>query len=649
MCGIAGCVCPPGSEPDRSALARMADTLEHRGPDDVGVEVAGRVGLVHRRLSIVDPTPAGHQPMELDGGRWWLTYNGEVFNHLELRAALGARPWRGGTDTETLLHALDAWGEDAIARCNGLYAFAALDRDRGRLLLVRDRFGVKPLYVARHAGALWFASEIRALLAAGVPRAARPEVVAHAVAYGWSGGAPTPIDGVDRVAPGTLLDVDLETLAVRERRWDDPAGAVDPERAAALARRPRAALAAELEDELRASVRRRLMADVAVGTMCSGGLDSSLITAFARDEHPRIVAYNAAVVDQPGADEGPWAELVAGALGVELRTARLDADAWRAGLVPAVVHNELPLIHESSVPMAMIAAMAHGDGVKVLLSGEGADELFAGYDFLHPAEYAALLPAALRRRQRVEVFRSRLAALARRRGRGAGQAALRRLRDGGPLPGLRRRLGDGGIPGLGRPGRAGGGRSAGALLPAWAPGAAAHAEAVRARAATAYAHHPRPRGALEAALLGDLSTYLPHLLNRQDKNTMQASIETRVPFLDPAVVALALNLPIEARTRPLRKGVLRDLGAAHLPARVSRRAKVGFGFDVRRYLDGAARPEFLADGALRDVFGLTRDDWAAVVAGAGPPHALRLWSGEAWWRLFIDGAEPDTVTRDLWR
>ena len=617
---------PAGREPDRAALERMSAALAHRGPDDAGIEVVGSVGLVHRRLSIVDPTPAGHQPMELGGGRWWLTYNGEVFNHLELRAELGERPWRGGTDTETLLHALDAWGEEAIARCNGLYAFAALDRDRGRLLLVRDRFGVKPLSVARHGDGLWFASEIRALLAAGVPRAARPEVVAHAVAYGWAGGPDTPIDGVARVAPGTLLDVDLAGLQTRARRWYDPAAAVDPQRAAALEGRPRDELAGALEAELRASVRRRLMADVPVGTMCSGGLDSSLVTAFARDEHPRIVAYNAAVVDQPGADEGPWAELVAGSLGVELRTARLTAQAWRAGLVAAVAHNELPLMHESSVPMAMIAALARDDGVKVLLSGEGADELFAGYDFLHAAQYAAVVPARARLRQRAEVGRARAAALARRRGRGLGQAIRRRL-----------------------PGAGGTGTVAPPLLPAWAPGAAAHAEEVRARARAAYAHHPGPRGALEAGLLGDLATYLPHLLNRQDKNTMQASIETRVPFLDPAVVALALNLPLEARTQPLRKGVLRDLGAAHLPARVSRRAKVGFGFDVRRYLDGAARPQFLLDGGLRELLGADRAAWAGAVRGASSAHALRLWSGEIWARLFLDGAGQDSVERELWR
>jgi asparagine synthase (glutamine-hydrolysing) len=622
VCGIAGCIAAPGAAPDRDALERMADALRHRGPDDRGIEVVGQVGLVHTRLAIVDPTPAGRAPMSLDGGRWWLTYNGEVFNHLELRARLGERPWRGGSDTETVLHALAEWGEDAPARCNGLFALAALDAERRRVLLVRDRFGVKPLYLARHGGGLWFASEVGALLAAGVPRRARLDVLRHSIGYGWAEGRLTPIEGVERLAPGTLTSVDLATLEVAERRWYEPAQAVDPERAAALASRPRRDLAGELERELRASVRRRLMADVPVGTMCSGGLDSSLVTAFARDEHPRIVAYNASVADQPWADEGPWARRVADGLGVELRTARLDGAAWRAGLVDAVAHNEHPLMHESSVPMAMIAALARADGVKVLLSGEGADELFAGYDFLHADAYRALLPAPARARQRLELARGRVGGLASRRGRGLGRAVRRRLVE--------------------RP-------AAGAVAqPPRAPSAAEWGERVAERAAAAYAHHPGPGGALEAALLGDLSLYLPHLLNRQDKNTMQASVETRVPFLDPAVVALAVNLPLEARTRPLRKGVLRDLGHAHLPRGVARRAKVGFGFDVRLYLEGAARPRFLGEGMLRETLGVDAATWRETVARAASHQALRLWSGEVWCRLFLDARSREDVAAELW-
>ena len=447
-------------------------------------------------------------------------------------------------------------------------------------------------------------------------------MLAHAVAYGWAGGPQTPLEGIEVVAPGSVVEVDLERLATRERRWYDPADAVDPERAAALGTGPRERLAADLESELRSAVRRRLMADVPVGTMCSGGLDSSLVAAFAREAHPRIVAYNASVADQPAADEGRWAEMVAGALGIELRTARMTGAEWRAGLVSAVAHNELPLMHESSVPMAMIAALARDDGVKVLLSGEGADELFAGYDFLHPDEYRAVVPAGARARQRLELARARVDALRRRGGRGLWR-------------GLRRRLERHPANRLTRP-------------PA-AASAAAHAEAVAGRARAAYAHHSGPRAALEAGLLGDLQTYLPHLLNRQDKNTMQASIETRVPFLDPAVVALALNLPLEARTRPLRKGVLRDLGRRHLPAAVAARAKVGFGFDVRRYLAPAARPEFLADGRLREALGFGREEWREATAGLAHDQALRVWTGEVWCRLFLEGEPVAAVEDALWR
>jgi asparagine synthase (glutamine-hydrolysing) len=622
VCGIAGCIVGPGARPDRDALERMLGALRHRGPDDRGIEVVGQVGLAVARLAIVDPSPAGHQPMRDAGGEWWIAYNGEVFNHLALREALGPLEWRGGSDTETVLAALGAWGEAALPRCNGLFAWAALDARRGRVLLARDRFGVKPLYVARHAGAVWFASEIRALLAAGVPARPRADVLAHTVAYGWAECAETPLEGIRRVGPGTVVEVELDGLTADERRWYDPADAVDPERAASLAAATRERQAAALEAELRASVQRRLMADVPVGAMCSGGLDSSLIAAFAREAHPRIVAYNASVADQPAADEGPWARKVAGALGIELRTARMTGAEWRAGLVTAVAHNELPLMHESSVPMAMIARLAREDGVKALLSGEGADELFAGYSFLHPGEHRAFLPPAARAGQRLELVRARLDALRRRRGQSLWRGVRRRL-ERHPANRL--------------------------THPPPAPAAASYAEAVAARAAVACSHHSGARAALEAGLLGDLQLYLPHLLNRQDKNTMQESVETRVPFLDPGVVALALNLPLEARTQPLRKGVLRDLGRRHLPRSVAARAKVGFGFDVRRYLAPAARPEFLAEGVLRDVLGFAREEWATATSGLAHDQALRVWSGEAWCRLFLEGRSVDEVEAELWR
>jgi asparagine synthase (glutamine-hydrolysing) len=619
MCGIAGCVAPAGEAPDREALERMGSALAHRGPDDEGILVEGNVGLVNRRLAIVDPSPAGHQPIRDAGGRWWLTYNGEVFNHLELRRELEPAAWRGHTDTETVVEAFGRWGEAALPRFNGLFGLAALDLERKCLLLARDRWGVKPVYWARHAGCLWFASEMRALFAAGVPRRPLPDVVAHAVVHGWANGRATPFAGIERLLPGRILVVDVDTLEETERRWFDPAALVDAERLAALAREPRRALAELVENELRAAVTRRLMADVPVGTFLSGGIDSSLVTAFTRDAQPGVVAFNASVTDQPDDDEHPFATRVARHLGVELETVPMSAASWRADFVEAVRHNEYPLMHESSVPMFQIAALARARGVKALLSGEGADELFGGYGFLH----ADLYVGYLRSHRRVRT----LAAL--------GWVKLRR--DGlAALWGSRRGVQERGTSPV--------------VAPEASSASVEHDREVARRAGEAYAMHAPARRALEAELLRELSTYLPHLLNRQDKNTMQASIETRVPFLDPHVAALALCLPLEARMEPGRKGLLRDLADRHLPSEVARRQKRGFGFDVRRYIEPSARPEFLLDGALRELLGVERERWrAAIVPAPSAAQALRLWSGEVWCRAVLEGQPTDEVEAALWR
>jgi asparagine synthase (glutamine-hydrolysing) len=614
MCGIAGCVVRLGERPDLAPLQRMAGALSHRGPDASGIEVIDSVGLAHTRLAIVDPTPAGRQPMLHPAGRWSVTFNGEIFNHLELRAALPPAAYAGHSDTETLLHALAHWGEGAIERCNGLFAFAALDRVERRLLLVRDRFGKKPLYIARHDGALWFASELRALLEAGVPRRARADLLAHAAAHGWVQGRSTPVEGVERVPPGTMMRVDLDTLETSERRWYDPAQAVDPELAGELAGLGRAELVARVRDSLRDSVTRRLMADVPLGVMCSGGLDSSLVAAMAREAQPGLTVFNASVSDDPELDEGPWAELVASELGLVLRTVDVDTHAWRRGLVAAVDHFGYPLPHESSVPIAAIASLARESGVKVLLTGEGADELFGGYWFMHRGLYEDFLPRRARLAHTVDRLR---------------RNGLRRV------PGL--------IAGRVR-------RLESAPMPAGAEEPRAFERAVAERAAESYRHHAGARASLEAALLGGLSTGpLPLLLNRMDKNAMQWSVETRVPFLDPALVALALNLPLEQRVGPDPKGVLRDVAHAYLPARVVRRPKqVGLGSSARGRLLSGARPEFLADGRLRDVLGLAGARWQDLTAQLLGHNPVALWTTEIWCRLILDGQSTEAVDAALW-
>jgi len=604
VCGIAGCVAANG-EPDREALARMADAMAHRGPDDRGIDLVGRVGLVHTRLAIVDPSPAGHEPMAHPRRPLWLTYNGEVFNHLELRRELTGASWRGGSDAETVLESIAAWGQAAITRFNGLFAFAFLDESRHELLLVRDRFGVKPLYYAARPDGLWFASEIGALLAAGVPRKAAPDPLLHAVRNGWVNGPRTPIDGVLRLAPGSLLAVDLRTMASSERGWYEPAEQVDETLAAELASRSAQETEAAVEAALSRSVERRLMADVPVGTMCSGGLDSSLTTFFAARHHPRILAFNASIADQPAVDEGPWAERVADAVGVELLTVPTTAATWRRDLVEVVRHVEYPLTHESSVPMWQIAELARRSGVKVLLSGEGADELFGGYGWVAPwLERDFSL-----RRSAAERFLRR---------------AWRRLR----FAQLRRH--SAGLPGGVSP-----------TVRDWE-------SATIERAAAAYRHHSGSRSALEAHLLSLLETYLPHLLNRQDKTTMKASVETREPFLDPDLVSLAVNLPLESRLQPERKAILRRLACRHLPDGIASRPKVGFGFDLSTYLVDAARPEFLIDGMLREQQGTSRSEWQRMIRRPGA-WQLPLWTGEIWVRLFLAGQSSQAVAGELWR
>lgn len=596
----------------------MCAALVHRGGDDEGVEIAGSVGLANARLAILDPSAAGHQPMADPAARWMLTYNGEIYDHARWRRELPSFPYRGHCDTESLLSALVELGPEVLERCNGPFALAAYDREGRRLLLARDRFGIKPLYLARHRGAVWFASEIRALLAAGVPARPRVDVLAHAVGRGFPFGRATPLEGVERVLPGTTVSIDLDTLATAERTWFEPADMVDEELSVELAASGRAELVARLEEAVRTAVDRRLMSDAPVGTMCSGGLDSSLVTSLARREGRPIVAFTTAHPDAPSADERRHAERATRALGVPLQVATVSDEDWRRELVAAVRRHEYPLANPSAVPIAAMARLARAAGVKVLLTGEAADELFGGYSYLHGSEQRAFLSPALRLARAIE--RTRVGGLR------AGARSLRRRLPGATAPSPW-------VDGL---------EPAAAVVE--------YGDARLAAARRAYAHHPGARGDLEAAMLAGLSTGgFAYLLNRMDKDAMAYSVETRPPFLDPELVRLALNLPLELRAGRRTKDVLREVARPHLPARVAARPKQpGLLFDVRRSIEAAARPGFLLDGSLREVLGKPASAWRESVAGASHRTALSLWSGEIWCRQMLGGESDARIEDELW-
>jgi asparagine synthase (glutamine-hydrolysing) len=402
-----------------------------------------------------------------------------------------------------------------------------------------------------------------------------------------------------------MLEIDTDSLEERPHRWYHPAEVVDPEIAERLARASREASRDALELLLRQAVERRLMADVPLGAMCSGGVDSSLITAYAHDLDPSIRIYCATILDQPEADEAPWARMVAEQLGSELREVPVTAETFRAGLVAATAHYEYPSTHVSMVPIAAISRRAHSEGVKAILVGEAADELFGGYGLRIQRELVDLID------------RDRPARLAARR--------LRRLlhdwrtRNEPPHPGV-------------------------------CPEALA-AEAAIARAAErAYRHSPRTRRKLEVQLIEQLSVGpLPSLINRLDRNGMQGSIEMRLPFLDRDVVEFALNLEVDKRVRPHSKGILRELAIDRFGERIGRRPKQPFQFPVREYIRAGADPDFLLEGRLRELLRWTRAEWRERRDRAAPQDEFLLWTGEIWARLTLERKTVEQVEGELWR
>jgi asparagine synthase (glutamine-hydrolysing) len=613
VCGIGGCLLASGEEPSHATLARMRDAMAHRGPDGAGVLVKGNVGLVSTRLAIVDQGERGAQPMTHPDGRWAIVYNGELYNHLELRRELD-EPFHGSGDTETALHALARWGPAAIERFRGQFALAALDLETGRLVLARDGFGIKPLYVAKFAGGIWFASELDALLAAGVPRRAALPQLAKAIDFAYSPGRATALDGIEALSPGTWRSLDLASLDATERRYFSPAQAVDPELQAELARRPRRRLLDEVDAALRASVESTLLADVPVAVMLSGGLDSSLIASHLAELRPASVGFNATLAGPRLDEDGRAATLATRALGMELETVSIDASSWCAGLVAATRHYGGPLNSPSSVVIAQVAARARDRGRKVLLTGEGADELFDGYG-IHSIAVRAFL--GRRRYLRHRLGPGGLLARSRTLSR-----ALAAHRDGAAEPGPR-------LP----------------VKHDWS------SEISRQQAASAaYGHHDPTRRDLEAMLLGDLGSILPPLLHRMDANNMQSSVEARVPMLEAPMVNLAVNLPLEARVTPFSKGLLRESARRRLPRAIIVRPKVrGMNFSPGSWLAERARPDFLLDGVLRELFQIEAGAWIRLVERSEADRVVRLWSAEIWCRSALEAKPDEVIERELWR
>jgi asparagine synthase (glutamine-hydrolysing) len=634
MCGICGVVLSERSSKALSAdvIGRMRDSMTHRGPDDAGIFLEGRVGLGHRRLSIID-IAGGHQPMASDNGSLQVVYNGEVYNHGEIRGTLEQRGHRYRTrcDTETILRLYQEEGARSVERLRGMFAFAVWDAGRGELFLARDRLGIKPLYYVHTSdGSLYFASEIKALLAAG---AVRPALNVNALpdylANHAPSGSETLFEGVRRLPPGhTLLWRDGKVQL--QRYWDlsftEPAEGARSE--VEMVRR-----FSELFEE---AVRLRLMADVPLGVFLSGGIDSAAIAAtMARLVQEPIRTFSVAFAERD-ANELEYARIVASAFRTEHHEVVVTPEGFFAALPELVWHEDEPLAHPSSVPLYFVAQLA-SEHVKVVLTGEGSDELLAGY-----GRYWKTI-GNLRLGSRYERGVPRVLRDAVRRGISGLPAGLARNK-------LQRTF-------LWHPADI-----ESIYFDNFAVFSRAHqaellSPELRARLGTfdPYAHHRRffdqtdGGTELNRLLYADTKTYLQELLMKQDQMSMAASIESRVPFLDHVLAEFVGRLPENMKLRgSTTKYVLRRSMEGVLPKAILGRRKMGFPVPFGAWVRGPYR-HIVDDLVLgsraterrlfdREVIRRTVDEHIAGTVN----HSERLWSLvnlELWQRRFIDGED----------
>lgn len=585
MCGIAGLLAGAGSTPSEDLLLAMAGELGHRGPDGVGLYLDAGLGLVNTRLSIVD-LAGGDQPIGNEDGRCWVVQNGEIYNHPELRReleALGHR-FRTDSDTEVIVHAYEAWGLACLDRFNGPFAFALWDRQARTLFLARDRFGVRPLLLARFGPDFVFASEAKAILRH--PRARR-EMDPLSLVDTFTLWAPLPdrtaFPGIRELPPGHWLrigpDVRQEERCWWELRFRPPGGpppASEEEKAEELAWL--------LED----ATRLRLRADVPVAAYVSGGLDSSAIAALARKAGgARLQGFGIGFTD-PRFDESPYQDRIAGALGVELNRISISPPDI-AALFPEVVSlAEKPLLRTAPAPMLALAALVHEHGFKVVLTGEGADELFAGYDLFRESQirrFWAREPGSTRRPSLFERIYPWLT-----RSVSSAPGFTRQFFGQGMLdaedPLYSHRIRFGTTSRLLRfldP----------ALLHAIAPGKMP-TERLRARLPGDFGTFSDLGKAQYLEIITFLQGYLLH--SQGDRMLMGRSVEGRFPFLDHRIAEFAAALPDAMRLRGLRdKRVLRKAMAPLLPPDVVSRPKRPYRAPILGAFLGPGAPEYVAD------------------------------------------------------
>jgi asparagine synthase (glutamine-hydrolysing) len=642
MCGICGIV---GTRDDfavdEQLVTAMREKIHHRGPDDGGSwhSPEQRVALGHRRLSIIDLSAAGHQPMSNEDGTVWVTFGGEIYNHLELRPELEAKGhvYRSHTDTETIVHLYEEEGPHCVERLHGMFHYAIWDSRTRELHLARDRLGKKPLYYAQPAGGFVFASEIKALLE---HPAIRPdldeEAFFHYLTFVCAPAPLTMFAGIRKLGPAERMTVRANRETEIERYWSP----LSDEVAAEVAALTEPELEQRLLALLRESIGRRMMSDVPFGVFLSGGIDSSTNVALMSelmDEPVRTFSVGFERYEQY--NELDHARTIARRFGTDHHEIVIDSADLESFLPELVYHQDEPLADWVAVPLHYVSKLARDSGTSVVQIGEGSDELFHGYQaYISHARFRSRywppfqrVPRPLRRAA------SRVAtALARRSGRGLAHAqAIEDAAEG--------------------------------RLPFWG-GAIAYQGELKERVLTNGRPHPDSYAIVEGfwreaerqrpdADLLQKMTYLELknrlaelLLMRVDKMTMANSVEARVPFLDHELVQFALALPPEMKVRGgSGKYLLKKAVSGLLPAEIVNRPKQGFSAPVSEWFRGdlgarahrQIRESSLAERGLLDYEALD-GLWAAHRSGKAD-WAFQLWNVynvSVWHDLWIAGRAP---------
>ncbi|HQY64014.1 MAG: asparagine synthase (glutamine-hydrolyzing) [Myxococcales bacterium] len=616
MCGIAGIFARRQSKqahtPTREELARMCGAMHHRGPDEFGVYRDARCGLAHARLSIIDLS-TGQQPLANEDGTLWIAFNGEIFNYVELRAELETlgHAFHTKSDTEVIVHAYEAWGDDAFARMNGQWAVALWDEKQQKLVLCRDRVGVRPLYICEHEGRVFFGSEVKAIFAAdaSIPRAFDPIGIEQTFTF-WSVVPPqTVFRGVEELRPGWVRTY-TKAGEVSERPYWEPSYA-EPNGTNAFKGSLEDATVAVREALEKATALRMLRADVQVGSYLSGGLDSSFIAALGlRAKGEKFATFSVGFEDAEY-DETQYQRQMAERLGTEHHSIVVKRGDIARVFPDVIRYAERPVLRTAPAPLFLLSKLVHEAGIKVVLTGEGADEMFAGYDLFREGKVRRFWAKQPQSKSRPLLLDRLYPYLARSP---VAQKAMAVQFFGKNLEGA-------GLPGFAHEARW---RSTGALKRLFAPAVQAEVGA-RDVAAELLATLP-PAFKRWSTLAQDqyleIRTLLTgYLLSSQgDRMLMGNSVEGRFPFLDKDVIALADSLPAHYKLRVLdEKHILKRASRDLVPADILARKKQPYRApDALSFVDEAGAPPEWAAALMSE----------AAIAEAGVfsvPSSQTLW------------------------